>query len=73
MHWTKRLKVERGLTQSDIAEALGVAQSAVSNWSRGEKEPSAERAVDIETKLGVPRSEIRPDLWPVVAEPQPAT
>lgn len=34
-----RLRRRRGLTQLDVAEALGVTQQAVSEWERGRKRP----------------------------------
>ena len=33
------LRIEAGLTQKTIAEALGVTEQAVRNWERGKNEP----------------------------------
>ena len=33
------LRLEAGLTQKAIAEALGVTEQAVRNWERGKNEP----------------------------------
>ncbi len=43
-----------------LARALGIAQPSVSAW----KNVPAERVLTIETATGVPRSKIRPDLYP---------
>ena len=36
----KQLREDAGLVQADIAAALDVGQSAVSNWERGQGQPS---------------------------------
>lgn len=43
-----------------LAEALGVTRSAVSQWPR----VPAERVIDVERITGVPRHELRPDIYP---------
>jgi len=35
----RRMRKARGLTQAEFAEILGVSQSAISKWERGEDEP----------------------------------
>jgi len=42
-----------------LARALGLAQPSVSNWRR----VPADRIAAVETATGVPRSELRPDLY----------
>ncbi len=37
----KFLRAERGLTQKDVAKAIGVAQSAVTFWENGKRVPNA--------------------------------
>lgn len=37
------LRVRAGLTQTDVAKALGVTQGAISAWERGEKKPTLDR------------------------------
>lgn len=34
-----RARAKSGLSQRDVAEALGVAQSTVCRWEKGEREP----------------------------------
>jgi TorA maturation chaperone TorD len=42
-----------------LARKLGIAQPSVSNWSR----VPAERVIAVEAVTGVPRTELRPDLY----------
>ena len=56
---------------SKLAASLGVRHQTFYSWSR----VPAERAVDIERLTGIPRHELRPDLWPLpaqVPEPEPS-
>lgn len=43
-----------------LARAVGVSQPAISNWKR----VPADRVLSIEALTGVPRAELRPDLYP---------
>ena len=52
-----------------LARALGISQPSVSNWQR----IPAERVLAVEALTGVPRTMLRPDLYPAPAEePDPA-
>jgi pyruvate kinase len=51
------IRAQRGLI-SKIAAELGISQSAVSMWER----VPAERVVEIERIVGIPRHRLRPDL-----------
>ena len=53
------LKKQRGLG-SAIARELRINRSAISLWKR----IPAERVIDIERLTGVPREELRPDIYP---------
>jgi TorA maturation chaperone TorD len=44
-----------------LARALGISQPAVSSWQR----VPAERVIAVESLTGVPRNELRPDLYPI--------
>ena len=37
----REYREKQGLSQKELAEALGIDQSAVSNWERGISEPTA--------------------------------
>jgi TorA maturation chaperone TorD len=43
-----------------LARTLGISQPSVSNWSR----IPAERVLAVESATGIPRSRLRPDLYP---------
>ena len=38
----KRLRKERGLTQSQLAEALNVSQSTIASWENGTRQPTTD-------------------------------
>lgn len=44
-----------------LAEAVGVSRSAVSQWPR----VPANRVLAVEKATGVPRHELRPDIYPL--------
>lgn len=46
-----------------LAKALGINSQAVSQWKR----VPAERVLDVERITGVPRHELRADLYPLEA------
>jgi DNA-binding transcriptional regulator YdaS (Cro superfamily) len=48
-----------------IARALGISRQAIYQWRR----VPPERVIELERLSGVPRSELRPDLYP---EPEDA-
>jgi DNA-binding transcriptional regulator YdaS (Cro superfamily) len=56
--------IARAGSQSALARAIGVPQPYVWRWlrQRGGVVP-AEAAIAIEKAVGVPRHELRPDLW----------
>lgn len=60
--------VEAAGGQQKLAEAIGVKYQAVQKWLRNRKLP-AERVIAVEEATGVPRGDLRPDLYPV--EPKP--
>ena len=57
----RAIKAVGGL--AGLAKPLGISEQAVSQW--GEVPPL--RVLDVERVSGVPRSELRPDLYPPAA------
>ncbi len=58
----QKLLEERGITQSDLARRLGVNKSSVTLWSLRGIPPK--RVIEIERETGIPRGELRPDIYP---------
>jgi DNA-binding transcriptional regulator YdaS (Cro superfamily) len=53
-----RIKKDRGAV-ARLGKALGIDPSAISQWRR----VPAERVPAVEAATGIPRHELRPDLW----------
>lgn len=47
----------------ETATKLGISESYLSLLERNKRSISAEMAKRIEKRLGIPRAELRPDLW----------
>jgi len=47
-------------SKSDLADALGITRQALSQWRR----VPHERVLEIEKLLGIPRTVMRPDIYP---------
>ncbi len=52
------LRKKSGLTQSEVAEELGVSRQAVSRWETGEISPSVENLRRLSKLYGVPMDEL---------------
>ena len=50
----RALREERGLTQRQLADALGVTDKAVSKWERGGGCPDIELLPGLSERLGTP-------------------
>lgn len=49
----KKLRVDRGITQTALAKQLGVLQSTVAMWENGTNNPRADTLVQLSQILGV--------------------
>ena len=56
--------IEAAGSQTALAEKINVTQQAISALVKRGARVSAEMAISIERETGVPRHELRPDLWP---------
>lgn len=54
----------RGLTVNDAAKIHGCKYATLYKHYKGDRVVGAKSAVLYEKYLGIPRSELRPDLWP---------
>ena len=61
--------IEAEGSQAKLAERLGVSQQTVSLLLKASR-VSAEMAVRLENRLGVPREELRPDLFAPAPKPE---
>lgn len=57
----KTLVKARGLKLIDVSRGLGVDKATVTRWAQ--KRIPAERVVEVERLTGIPRHELRPDLY----------
>jgi transcriptional regulator with XRE-family HTH domain len=58
----RRARVEAGLTQRQVGEHIGVAQTEVSNYERGRYQPNRGQLEGLAELLGL---EVAPDVWRV--------
>ncbi len=54
----KTLRRSRGMTQQDVARALGITRQAVARWESGANLPSTEKLLELAKLFGVPVSEL---------------
>ena len=64
----EKIRVERGLTYEGLGSAVGYDRSSV--WEHCRKTIPAEAAIRYSAALGIPLSQLRPDLPPPVVQPQ---
>lgn len=49
----KTLRMQKGMTQSELAKAMDVSQNAIFNWETGKREPNAESIEKLAKILGI--------------------
>lgn len=54
----RAIRMNTGISQTELAEALGVTQAAVSAWELGKKEPNFETCETIADYFNVPLSSV---------------
>ena len=47
----KELRIEKQLSQKDLAALISTGQSSISAWERGEREPLAHQLIDLAMAL----------------------
>lgn len=50
-------------SQVKVAQNLNITRQTVNGWVKGRNRIPAEKVVLIEKLTGIPRRELRPDLW----------
>lgn len=58
---------KRGLKQRDLLRKKGICYAHAARQFNGERPVSAAYALKYEKIFGIPRFELRPDLWPAPA------
>ena len=48
----KELRVAKGLSQMQLAQAVGISQSAIAKWELGKTEPTASAIILLATYFG---------------------
>jgi plasmid maintenance system antidote protein VapI len=64
--------LENDMTDGNLAACLGVSDELVRLWRHGRRPISAKRAIEISKVTGIPRHQLRPDLWDA-PDPSPPT
>ena len=54
----RRLRKEKGISQAKLAETIGISQSAVGYWERGQKIPSSEMAKKLANYFNISTDEL---------------
>ena len=58
MNNVKELRIDRGMSQKELALTVGVAQATVSEWESQKKNPSGERLAKLSEIFNVPSTKI---------------
>lgn len=58
----RKYRIEKHLTFEELSACLGVEKTTLWRWEK--RHPPAERVIEIERLIGIPRYDLRPDLYP---------
>lgn len=58
-----KYRQDHDLTQEALAEQLGITKASICRFERGDRKPSVKRVDEITKITGIPRHELRPDVW----------
>lgn len=58
-----RYRIENNLTQAQLAKRLKLSRQMVAALETGRRPYTADMAVHIEKRIGIPRARIRPDYF----------
>ena len=59
----REYRAQKDLSAEEVARKLGIAESTLRSYENGNREIDGDTAVLIEDRLGIPREDIRPDLF----------
>jgi transcriptional regulator with XRE-family HTH domain len=63
LHPLRSYRRKNRLKAAQLAKTLGIAPSTLRSFENGNRTIDADWALEIEKRLGIDRSEIRPDLF----------
>lgn len=63
-HRIRHMRIQRGETQQEFAEALGVAQSTIAHWEGSSHAPSTEHLVRVLAYCGATAGQFWADDFP---------
>lgn len=63
--------IRKGLTDAALGSLIGVSGDSVRLWRLKLQEIGAKRVLKVEEVTGIPRHELRPDLYPPPVSPAP--
>lgn len=64
VHPLRAYREKESLSQDDLAARLGVSRQMIGLIESGNRRVAAESVLDWESKTGVPRHALRPDIYP---------
>ena len=56
----RNLRIQRGLTQMELAERIGTSQSSITSWEQARREPDFRTIAKIADYFGVPMTALLP-------------
>ena len=62
-HPLRAYRDAEGMSADELARKLKVSEISIRSYENGARQPSALRAIDFEKRIGIPREELRPDLF----------
>lgn len=62
-HPLRAFRLQKKLSCEDLGKKLNIAATTVRSYENGNRTISGDFALTIEEKLGIPREQIRPDLF----------
>ncbi len=63
VHPLRAYRLEKHLAPKIVAKKLGIARSTLRSFENGHRAIDADWAIQIERTLGIPRENLRPDLF----------
>lgn len=69
-HPLAQYRAANGLSQKQLAEALGVAELTVYRWEAGKRKIDADYVMDVSVHTKIPVADLRPDMARLLGDAQ---